>query len=234
MIDGDDIDENPRPLAVEGRPICKKIDTYERAGDKNCLEPVWKGHWEELQVDIITALALALLFDALLEETTEAGCTTYGPVILEAFRLGCGLKTGLAAPAQSMAHVRWMAIAITSGSVSRPQARTKSESCLQGPSWHFQPHQVHLDVPRCALDVPRCALVYQGAPLMCQGAPWDIKTRPSWQGRALAGRGPGVDLFPSRRTWKPKAHLYGREVYLGRGRGRVHASRLSRPQGRRG
>ena len=40
MPDADD-DENPRPLAVEGRPIYKKIDKYERAGDKNCLEPAW-------------------------------------------------------------------------------------------------------------------------------------------------------------------------------------------------
>jgi hypothetical protein len=61
MLGADD-DENPRPLAVEGRPIYKNIDKYERAGDKNCLEPVWKGHWEELRVDIITALAPALLF----------------------------------------------------------------------------------------------------------------------------------------------------------------------------
>jgi hypothetical protein len=65
-----DDDESPRPLAVEGRPMYKKIDKYERAGDKNCLEPVWKEHWEELRVDIITALTLALLFDALLEGTT--------------------------------------------------------------------------------------------------------------------------------------------------------------------
>jgi hypothetical protein len=90
----------------------KKIDKYERAGDKNCLEPVWKEHWEELRVDIITALTLALLFDALLEETTEVGGTTYGPIVLEAFHLGCGLKTGLRAPAQSLVHVRWMAISI--------------------------------------------------------------------------------------------------------------------------
>jgi hypothetical protein len=92
MADGADMDENPRPLAVEGRPIYKKIDKYERAGDKNCLEPAWKGHWEELRVDMITALTLALLFDALLEETTEAGGTTYGPIALEAFYLGCGLR----------------------------------------------------------------------------------------------------------------------------------------------
>jgi hypothetical protein len=38
-------------------------------------------------VDIITALTLALLFDALLEETTEVSGTTYGPIILEAFHL---------------------------------------------------------------------------------------------------------------------------------------------------
>jgi hypothetical protein len=50
--------------------VYKKIDKHERAGDKNCLEPVWKEHWEELRVDIITALTLALLFDALLEGTT--------------------------------------------------------------------------------------------------------------------------------------------------------------------
>jgi hypothetical protein len=84
----------------------KKIDKYERAGDKNCLEPVWKGHWEELRVDIITALTPALLFDALLEETTEVGGTIYGPVVLEVFCLGCGLQTGLRAPAQSPVHVR--------------------------------------------------------------------------------------------------------------------------------
>jgi hypothetical protein len=44
---GADDDENPRPLAMEGRPIYKKIDKYERAGDQNCLEPAWKEHWEE-------------------------------------------------------------------------------------------------------------------------------------------------------------------------------------------
>jgi hypothetical protein len=113
MSDGADMDENPRPLAVEGRPIYKKIDKYERAGDKNCLEPAWKGHWEELRVAMITALALALLSDALLGETTEVAGTTFGPIILEAFHLGCGLKTGLKAPAQSLVHVRWMAISIT-------------------------------------------------------------------------------------------------------------------------
>jgi hypothetical protein len=69
-------------------------------------------------------------------------------------------------------------LGFTSCPVSRPQARTKSERSLQGPPWHFHPHQVHLDVPRCALDVPRCALLYQGAPLMCQGAPWCTKARP--------------------------------------------------------
>jgi hypothetical protein len=105
---GDDDDENPRPLAVEGRPIYRKIDKCERAGDKDALEPAWKGHWEELRVlDIITALTLALLFDALLEETTEVGSTTFGPIILEAFHLGCGLKTGLKAPAQAITHVRF-------------------------------------------------------------------------------------------------------------------------------
>jgi hypothetical protein len=97
---------------VESRPIYKKIDKYEQAGDPKCLEPAWKEHWEELRVDIITALALALLFDALLEETTEVGGSTFGPIILEAFCLGCGLKTGLKAPAQSITHVRWMAISI--------------------------------------------------------------------------------------------------------------------------
>ena len=101
---GADDDEGPRPLAVEGRPIYKKIDKYERAGDKNCLEPAWKGHWEEeLRVDIITALTPALLFDALLGETTEVAGTTFGPIILEAFHLGCGLKTGLKAPAHCTA-----------------------------------------------------------------------------------------------------------------------------------
>jgi hypothetical protein len=109
---GADDDENPRPLAVEGRPIYKKIDKYERAGDKNCLEPAWKEHWEELRVDMITALTLALLFGALLGETTEVAGTTFGPIILEAFHLGCGLKTGLKAPAQSLTHVRWMAISV--------------------------------------------------------------------------------------------------------------------------
>ena len=62
---------------------------------------------------MITALALALLFDALLEETTEVAGTAFGPIILGAFYLGCGLATGLRAPAQSMTHVRWMAISIT-------------------------------------------------------------------------------------------------------------------------
>jgi hypothetical protein len=107
------MDENPRPLAVEGRPIYKKIDKYERAGDKNCLEPAWKGHWQELRVDMITALTLALLFDALLGETTEVAGTTFGPITLGAFYLGCGLKAGLKAPAQSIVHVRWMTISIT-------------------------------------------------------------------------------------------------------------------------
>jgi hypothetical protein len=65
MPEADD-DENPRPLAVEGRPVYRKIDKCERAGDKDCLEPAWKEHWEELRVDMITALTLALLFDALL------------------------------------------------------------------------------------------------------------------------------------------------------------------------
>jgi hypothetical protein len=65
------------PLAVEGRGVYKRIDKYERAGDSNCLEPAWKGHWEELRVVIITALALALLFDALLEETTKVGAIPY-------------------------------------------------------------------------------------------------------------------------------------------------------------
>jgi hypothetical protein len=83
----DDGDENPRPLAVEGRPIYKMIDKYERAGDKNCLEPAWKGHCEELRVDMITALTLALLFDALLGETTEVAGAAFGPIILEAFHL---------------------------------------------------------------------------------------------------------------------------------------------------
>ena len=55
---------------MESRPIYKKIDKYERAGGKNGLEPVWKGHWEELRLDIITARTPALLFGALLEVTT--------------------------------------------------------------------------------------------------------------------------------------------------------------------
>jgi hypothetical protein len=46
---------------------------------------------------MITALTLALLFDALLGETTEVAGTTFGPIILEAFYLGCGLKAGLRA-----------------------------------------------------------------------------------------------------------------------------------------
>jgi hypothetical protein len=50
---------------------------------------------------------------ALLGETTEVAGATFGPIILEAFYLGCGLKTGLRAPAQSIVHVRWMAISIT-------------------------------------------------------------------------------------------------------------------------
>jgi hypothetical protein len=62
---------------VEGRPIYKKIDKYERAGDKTCLGPAWKGHREELRVDMITALTLALLFDALLGETMEVAGTTF-------------------------------------------------------------------------------------------------------------------------------------------------------------
>ena len=63
---------------------------------------------------MITALALALLFDALLGETTEVAGTTFGPIILEAFHLGCGLKAGLKAPAQPLTrHIRWMAISIT-------------------------------------------------------------------------------------------------------------------------
>ena len=107
-----DEDGHPQPLAVEGRPICSKIVKSERAGDKNALEPAWKEHWEELRVDIITALTLALLFDALLEETTEVNGTVFGPIILEAFHLGCGLKTGLKAPAQTITHVRFMAISI--------------------------------------------------------------------------------------------------------------------------
>jgi hypothetical protein len=37
---------------------------------------------------MITALALALLFDALLGETTEVAGTTFGPIILGAFFLG--------------------------------------------------------------------------------------------------------------------------------------------------
>jgi hypothetical protein len=48
-----------------------------------------------------------------LGETTEVAGTTFGPIILEAFYLGCGLKAGLKAPAQSLTHVRWMAISIT-------------------------------------------------------------------------------------------------------------------------
>jgi hypothetical protein len=44
---------------------------------------------------MITALAPALLFDALLGETTEVAGTTSGPITLEAFHLGCGLKAGL-------------------------------------------------------------------------------------------------------------------------------------------
>jgi hypothetical protein len=63
-------------------------------------------------VDVITALTPALLFDALLEETTEVGSSTFGPIILEALHLGCGLKAGLRAPAQSITRVRWMAISL--------------------------------------------------------------------------------------------------------------------------
>jgi hypothetical protein len=37
----------------------------------------------------------------------------YGTIILEAYHLGRGLKTGLKAPAQSIVHVRWMSISIT-------------------------------------------------------------------------------------------------------------------------
>jgi hypothetical protein len=61
---------------------------------------------------MITALTLALLFDALLGETTEVAGTTFGPIILEAFHLGCGLRAGLKAPSQSLVHVHWMAISI--------------------------------------------------------------------------------------------------------------------------
>jgi hypothetical protein len=41
---GADGDENPRPLAVEGRPVYKKIDKYEHARDPKCLGPAWKEH----------------------------------------------------------------------------------------------------------------------------------------------------------------------------------------------
>jgi hypothetical protein len=52
----------------------------------------------------------------------------------------------------------------TSGSVSRPQARTMSES----------PPKVRLGI-----SIPiRCALVCQGAPLICQGAPWKFQNAP--------------------------------------------------------
>ena len=59
----------------------------------------------------------------------------------------------------------------TSGSVSRPQARTMSESPPQGAPWHFHPHQVRLGVPRCALDMPRCALEISKRALAGWGAP---------------------------------------------------------------
>ena len=59
MPDADE-DGHPQPLAVEGRPIYSKIVKSERAGDKNALEPAWKEHWEELRVDMITALTPAL------------------------------------------------------------------------------------------------------------------------------------------------------------------------------
>jgi hypothetical protein len=66
----------------------------------------------ELRVDIITVLALALLFDALLGETKEVAGQTYGQIVLVAYYLGCGLASGLRAPAQTqtMIHVhslRW-------------------------------------------------------------------------------------------------------------------------------
>jgi hypothetical protein len=57
------------------------------------------------------------------------------------------------------------------------------------------------EVPKVRLGIStpiRCTLVYQGAPLMCQGASWNFKTRPSWQGGALAGRGGPASI---------KAHL---------------------------
>jgi hypothetical protein len=53
----------------------------------------------------ITALPLAFLFDALLRETTEVAGVTYGPIVLEAYHLGCGLNTGLKAPAQSLDRI---------------------------------------------------------------------------------------------------------------------------------
>jgi hypothetical protein len=85
--------------------------------------------------------------------------------------------------------------------------------------------QSRREVPKVRLGIstPICQvhlLVYQGVPLMYQGV------RLGNSNRALAGRGApslaGVDLLPSRRTWKPKAHLWraASEVHLGRG---VHA-----------
>jgi hypothetical protein len=67
--------EDPLPLAVEGRPVYKRIDKFERAGDINCLEPAWKEHWEELRVDMLLprwSLRCSSVFGALLEETTAA------------------------------------------------------------------------------------------------------------------------------------------------------------------
>jgi hypothetical protein len=86
------------------------MDKFERTGDKNFPEPVWKENWEELRVDIISyrAGSCVTLRCFATGETTEVGGAEYGPIILEAYHLGCGLKTGgLKAPAQSIAHVRW-------------------------------------------------------------------------------------------------------------------------------
>jgi hypothetical protein len=84
------------------------------------------------------------------------------------------------------------ALRTTSGLVSRPQARTKSEVSPQGPPWHFHPHQVRLGVPRCALAVPRRALEIQNAPfeelwvpepaLAGRGGPASIKAHLETQG----------------------------------------------------
>jgi hypothetical protein len=78
----------------------------------------------------------------------------------------------------------------------RAQSRSEVPKVRLGISTTIRCTLVYQGAP--LMYVTRCALVYQGAPLMCQGAPWKFKTRPSWLGRVLAGRGGPVSI---------KAHL---------------------------